>query len=206
MMRIAWRSAVRTSGSPSRAVSRARKVSGSPSSSAAGCTRRPVSMKPQVDALTNSDSVAPRWRAQSPAASLSAISLSAVSLSGIRSSASARHIRITPSREARSYSCRNASMPPRPAARCRTACTSARARRKTSAESAAESSARASSSVTHCVSSASQEALIARPAAELKLSEAGHGAAIGCGHTLPGTGAQLLKIVQNRVCAGSKAW
>ena len=75
-------------------------------------TKRPVSMRPQAEALTNSDSDWPIWRSQCLPPILSAMSLSAVSSSGMRSSASARHISTTPSSEESEYSCMKASMPP----------------------------------------------------------------------------------------------
>ena len=124
-MRIAWRIAVRTTGSPMRPTTRDIALDGAATSPGSSRTMRPVSISPQVEALTNSDWLSPRWLAQSPALSLSAIRRSAVSSSGMRSSASARHIRMTPSCDERSYWRRNASRPVlRLAGAARTASTS----------------------------------------------------------------------------------
>jgi hypothetical protein len=68
-----------------------------------------VSIRPQVEALTNSEFERPECESQSPAASFSAINWSAVSSSGMRNSASARHISAMPSWLERPNSCRKAS-------------------------------------------------------------------------------------------------
>ena len=60
LMRIAWRMAPRTIGSPIRVTSRETKLPGVPRSASSSDTMRPVSSRPQVDALTNSDSLSPR--------------------------------------------------------------------------------------------------------------------------------------------------
>ena len=109
---MAWRRAWRMKGSPERATRRLRMPAGPAPLSSASRTRRPVSISPKVEALTNRLSEAPRCFSQRPSASFSAISASAVSLSGMRSSASARHIRMMPSSEVRPYSCMKASTPP----------------------------------------------------------------------------------------------
>ncbi len=133
MIRMAWRMAVRTTGSPMRPTTRAMAPAGAATSPGSRRTMRPVSIRPQVEAFTNSDWLSPRWLAQSPALSLSAIRRSAVSSSGMRSSASARHIRITPSCDDRSYWRRKASRPDLLAGAARTASTSRAAVRCTSA-------------------------------------------------------------------------
>ncbi len=112
MMRMAWTMAWRITGSPLRATSRFSNERGSRSASPSMRTSRPVSISAQVDALTNSNSLWPMWRSQWAPPILSAMSLSAVSASGTRSSASARHMSITPSWLDRSYSCMKASRPP----------------------------------------------------------------------------------------------
>ncbi len=98
-MRIAWRTAARTTGSPRRAT---RYLTAEKSSSAASCQRAsvPVSMRAQSAALAE---------LQLPEESLSRISASAVSGSGMRSSASATHISATPSRVESPYCRRNDS-------------------------------------------------------------------------------------------------
>ncbi|MNV62825.1 hypothetical protein D3C71_1553890 [compost metagenome] len=68
-------------------------------------TSLPVSNRPQVAALTNSEGLLPRCGCQLPVLILSRISASRVPLSGIRSSASARHISATPSWDDRENSC-----------------------------------------------------------------------------------------------------
>ena len=124
---------------------------------------RPVSIRPQVEALTNSDWLSPRWLAQSPARSLSAISRSAVSSSGMRNKASARHIRITPSCDDRSYCRRKASSPVLAAGALRTASTSFLAVACTSWCCASSSRARSASARTSASSSPRKSALIACP-------------------------------------------
>ena len=80
-------------------------------------TSLPVSNRPQVAALTNSDGLLPRCGCQLPVLILSRIRASRVPLSGIRSSASARHIRATPSWDDRENSCsKPCTIPARPPA------------------------------------------------------------------------------------------
>ena len=152
--RIAWSSAWRRTGSPRRCSSRVSHAPGSASCSRFARTTRPVSISPQVDALTRSEPLRPRWRDHSPALSLSRISRSAVSASGIRSNASARHISMMPSRVLSWYSCRNASTPSwsPPARRTRPASSSARARMRALVRSSTAASS--SSSATQAASSA----------------------------------------------------
>ena len=135
--RIACRIATRTTGSPARATTRSYQLAGSLADSASICVSLPVSISPQVDALTSSDGLCPRCFCQSPRESLSRISRSAVSASGMRNSASATHISSTPSCVDRSYCCRNDSMPALPAWRARTASTQPRARALIRADAAA---------------------------------------------------------------------
>ena len=166
MIRIAWRKAARTTGSPSLVTRRRSTVAGSRSSLSAGRTSWPVSMSPQVEALTNSDSASPRYSDHCPVEILSAMSRSAVSASGIRNSASARHMSTTPSWDARWYCCRNASTPPRPALRRRAAATSCIASRWMACRSGAGNRARSRISAITVVSSARYRRLIAAPGAE----------------------------------------
>ena len=97
MIRIARRTARRTRGSPALRVSL--RIHPAASTLIDGSRSRipPVNMRPQVDALTNSDSDLPACADQSPVASCSAINRSAVASSGIRSSASAMHMSAMPS-------------------------------------------------------------------------------------------------------------
>ena len=125
---IACLSATRTTGSPARATIRSYHAFGSRAWSLSIRVRRPVSIKPHVDALTSNESDAPRCFSQSPRDSLSRISRSAVSASGMRSSASAMHMRSTPSCVDRSYCCRKDSTPGLPCCRLRTPSTQVRAR------------------------------------------------------------------------------
>ena len=104
--------AVRTIGSPLRFTSRPMVLPILLFVLLPSCTSRPVSIRPQVPALTRMDELRPRWDSQSAPASLSAISFSAVSSSGTLSRASARHINTTPSSEDKSYSCIKASSTP----------------------------------------------------------------------------------------------
>ena len=160
MMRIACRMAVRTIGSPLRLISRPsvdRKFLCALSDNA---TSFPVSISPQVEALTSTDELLPRCDSQSASPSLSAISFSAVSSSGMRSNASARHIRTTPSSEERSYSCMKASSKPCSALRARTEPTSAQARWLTRSSDSGSKRARASSLRTTSASSAWYRRLI----------------------------------------------
>ena len=115
---MAWRTACRMMGSPERAMSRLRVAAGPVPLSSPSLTTRPVSISPKVDAFTNQLSEAPRCFSQRPSPIFSAIRASAVSASGMRSSASARHIRMMPSSEVSPYSCMKASTPP---CRCRLA-------------------------------------------------------------------------------------
>ena len=87
-------SAARTIGSPRRETRDLRNEVASPCSGCSRRTIRPVSIRLQVEALTNSDSESPACDPQSPAWIFSAISLSAVAASGMRSSDSARHRRM----------------------------------------------------------------------------------------------------------------
>ncbi len=103
MIFIAWRTARRITGSPTRPTRRLKAPCTSRLVSSARSTRWPVSIRPQVEALTSTDSDWPTWRFQSASPSLSRISASAVSWSGMRSSASATHISSTPSSLPRSY-------------------------------------------------------------------------------------------------------
>ena len=100
----------RISGSPPRAISRVSAADRLFSLLVA--VSRPVSIRPQVAALTNSDGLRPRWACQSPPPILSRISASRVSSSGMRSSASARHISATPSWLDSAYSWISPSTPP----------------------------------------------------------------------------------------------
>ena len=72
----------------------------------------PVSISPQVAALTNTDGLWPRCARQSPPDSLSRIRASRVAESGMRNSASARHINATPSWLESEYSWISPSTPP----------------------------------------------------------------------------------------------
>ena len=75
-------------------------------------TSLPVSIRPQVEALTNRLSDWPKCDAQSAVPIFSAISRSRVSSSGVRSRASARHISASPSRVPRENSLRKLSTTP----------------------------------------------------------------------------------------------
>ena len=76
---MACLSAARATGSPSLAASLPYQERASPTSLRSSATTRPVSMSPQVDALTSSESLSPRWSSQAPLGILSAMSRSAVS-------------------------------------------------------------------------------------------------------------------------------
>ena len=89
----AWR----ITGSPTRAARRLAQPERSVRASSSTSISLPVSISPQVEALTNRLSEPPRWLAQSAEPIFSAISRSRVSASGVRSSASARHISARPS-------------------------------------------------------------------------------------------------------------
>ena len=67
---MAWRSAWRMKGSPERAISRLRMAAGPEPLSSPSLTTRPVSIRPNVDALTNRLSEAPRCFSQRPLADL----------------------------------------------------------------------------------------------------------------------------------------
>ena len=126
-MRIARSTPRRITGSPARATSR---VSAAPSPRSSTLpTSLPVTTRPQVAALTNSDFSPPRCDPQSPSAILSRISASRVAVSGMRSSASARHISATPSWLDSAYSCTSPSTP-LPLRLARTLVTALRANRK----------------------------------------------------------------------------
>src|SRR5690606_11765945 len=161
MIRIAWRTARRTTGSPTRPTRRLNAPGTSWRVMSLRLTRRPVSISPQVEALTSTDSLWPRCFSQSASPSLSRISLSAVSWSGMRSSASATHISSTPSSLPRSYWRMKASIAPWWAARARTRRTRSVARASTSAWRAGSRRACSSSSRTWVVSSRSQAAVMA---------------------------------------------
>ena len=108
--RMATSTPARMIGSPPRAMSRV-SAADRPCSLVV-VTSLPVSTRPQVAALTNSDGLWPTWARQSPGASLSRISASRVAASGMRSSASARHISATPSWLDSEYSWIRPSTPP----------------------------------------------------------------------------------------------
>ena len=160
---IAWRTATRTTGSPARAAKRPYHARGSRASSRSMRVSLPVSISPHVDALTRSESDAPRCRSQSPRDSLSRISASAVAASGIRSNASATHISSTPSGVERSYCCRNDSMPPCDCRSLRTASTHARACAAIARVSASVCVSWAASATSTARSSARNAARIAAP-------------------------------------------
>ena len=154
MMRIAWRIAARITGSPLRLTILPRVLAMLFCAPSPRDISLPVSIRPQVDALTKIDELWPRCDSQSALDSLSAISFSAVSESGMRSSASARHMRTTPSSEDRSYSCMNASSAPWSCLRALTRLTSVRAARSTLPTASSSRVASASSCPTSSVSSA----------------------------------------------------
>ena len=109
---MAWRTACRITGSPDRLTSRFRTAASPEPLSWRSRTTPPVTIRPKVEALTSRLSEAPRCFIQCPLPIFSAIRASTVSLSGMRSSASARHSRMTPSSEESAYSAMKASMPP----------------------------------------------------------------------------------------------
>ena len=109
---MACMTAARITGSPIVAVRRRIQWSVSWVISLSRLTSWPVSIRPQVEAFTNRDWDFPRWVFQLPAWIFSAISRSAVRASGTRNSASARHIRATPSALERPNSSRKASRVP----------------------------------------------------------------------------------------------
>ena len=151
---MACRIAVRTMGSPLRFTRRFNAILKLPCVPADKATSFPVSIKPQVEAFTNTEELLPRCDSQSASPSLSAISFSAVSSSGIRNRASARHINTTPSSEERSYSCMNASSTPCSAFRLRTEATRLQARSFTRSEADGSRRATVSNFWTMPVSSA----------------------------------------------------
>ena len=161
-MRIAWIIAWRMTGSPVFATARPRKSPKSRSSSSpARSITRPVSIRAQVEALTKSDSLLPRWPCQSASAILSRIRRSAVSASGTRSRLSARHMRTTPSLFDSPYSLRKASSPPSPWRISRTRRTRAAARSCTRPCASASRLASGKWATTQAVSSAPCAASIA---------------------------------------------
>ncbi len=161
MIRIAWRTASRITGSPTRPTRRLKALWTSRRVSSARSTRWPVSIRPQVEALTSTESDRPMWRFQSASPSLSRISLSAVSSSGMRSSASATHISSTPSSLPRSYWRMKASIAPCWRARARTRATRSVAVACTAARSASGRRAWSSRPRTWAASSRTQPAVMA---------------------------------------------
>ena len=125
MIRIALRTARRTRGSPAFRVSFLIQPEASDLMDGSSSRMPPVSISPQVEALTNKDSDLPECADQSPVASCSAISRSAVASSGIRSSASAMHMSAIPSWFDSPNSCRKASRKGRSSRRARAPSTSA---------------------------------------------------------------------------------
>ena len=170
---MACRSAARATGSLMRLARRENQPRTELTSARSTSTMLPVSINPHVEALTNKDSLSPRCSSQAPAAILSAIRRSAVWASGMRSSASARHINMTPSGDARWYSRRKASRPEPDGRAARTASTSARPRACTAAASAAESRARSASARTMGSSGARNVELITAPTAEPRATASG---------------------------------
>ena len=110
IIRMATSTPARMIGSPERG-DRAASARAERLCSLSVATSLPVSTRPQVAALTNSDGLCPTWARQSPAPSLSRISASRVAASGMRSSASARHISATPSWLESEYSWMSPSTP-----------------------------------------------------------------------------------------------
>ena len=119
--------AARITGSPRVAVRRFTQLSVCWVISASRLTSWPVSIRLQVEALTNNDSDLPLWAPQLPPRIFSAIRRSAVRASGTRSRASARHIRATPSALERPNSSRKASKVPLLCLSARQSVTSCRA-------------------------------------------------------------------------------
>ncbi len=149
IIRIAMSTPRRTTGSPPRAISRV-SAWASPASSAVPVSL-PVTTRPQVAALTNSDGEWPTCARQSPPPILSRISASRVARSGMRSSASARHISATPSWLDSAYSRTSPSTAPRvPFAR--SACTSRVANARVCAASSGANVALARSGGRQCSS------------------------------------------------------
>ena len=105
---IAWATALRTTGSPTR-LTRLRMVEPSLSAST-GANSLPVTNNAHVEELMRDELECPRWLDQSPACTLSSINASMVALSGTRSRASAIHISATPSFVLKPYSPRNFSI------------------------------------------------------------------------------------------------
>ena len=192
---IAWRSATRTTRSPARATTLSYQAAGSRVLAESICVSLPVSMSPQVDALTSIDGLCPRCLCQSPRDSLSRISRSAVAASGMRSNASATHMSRTPSWVARSYCCRNDSMPTLLEWCERTAPTHARARASTRVAASAPRAASGSSCATAWTSSARNAARIASAAGRsgsmgraMLQARATIGTDQGSGHAIPCSG------------------
>ena len=105
---MAWATALRTTGSPTR-FTRPRMAEPTFSAST-GASNLPVTSNAQVDELIRDEFECPRWLDQSPACTLSSIKASIVALSGTRNKASAMHISATPSLVLRPYSPRNFSI------------------------------------------------------------------------------------------------
>ncbi|SAI07293.1 Uncharacterised protein [Bordetella trematum] len=133
IMRMATSTPLRINGSPPRASNRPRAELRPRSLCVA--TSLPVTIRPQAAALTNIDGLWPRWAFQSPSRILSRIRASRVAVSGMRSNASARHMRATPSCDDSENSCnRPCTRPALPAAplrsrRPRTTCSASRRQR-----------------------------------------------------------------------------
>src|SRR5579859_729435 len=160
-------------GSPARPTRRRSAPVKSWRVSSDSVTSLPVSIRPQVDTLTNNDSLWPRCFFQLASPSLSRISLSAVPLSGIRSSASATHISSTPSSEDRSYWRMKDSTALWSLARRRTRDTRSAARSITFSRSTGGKVAWASRSLTASVSSRSQAAVMRARAGSIPVGSSG---------------------------------
>ena len=154
MMRTAAATASRMTGSPRRPTIRLRKPGRSVRASSSTSTSLPVSIRPQVEALTNRLSDWPRWDDQSAEPIFSAIRRSRVSSSGVRRRASARHIRARPSRVPSENSCRKLSTTPCFLTLARARSTRPIASPRTAARSVPSSGMRASRARTVAVSSA----------------------------------------------------
>ena len=163
MMRIACIIAARITGSPLWRMRPPTKEAGPFFAVSGAPMTRPVSIRPQVEALTSQESDWPWWAPQLPERIFSAIRSSRVAASGTRSSASARHIRARPSELVRPNSSRKLSIIPLRRPRPRAICTSSRPRRTAPSRIGPGStpclirpSRRASSSANFRASSASQ--------------------------------------------------
>ena len=105
--RMTRATAWRMIGSPRRLMAPRR----SPAMPVSGASRTcPVTKSAQVEALTNVEWLSPKCLPHSDGAILSSINASMVAASGTRSSASARHIKATPSSEDRPYSAKKSSI------------------------------------------------------------------------------------------------